>query len=78
MPGRHGGRKSRVQKKNSSGKRGKYLVIVSSSLSIVFCLRSSSMRLSVTSFSLSFDSLVEIGGVTPRYPGLRGDMCSGF
>ena len=36
------------------------------------------MRLSVTSFSLSLDSLVEIGGVTPRYPGLREDMCSGF
>jgi len=33
----------------------------------VFCLRSSSRRLAVTSFSLSLDSLVEIGGVTPKY-----------
>jgi hypothetical protein len=41
-------------------------VLASSSLSIVFCLRSSSMRLTVTSFSLSVDSLVAIGGVTPR------------
>ena len=33
---------------------------------MVFCLRSSSIRLTVTSFSLSVDSLVAIGGVTPR------------
>lgn len=45
---------------------GTHRVLASSSLSIVFCLRSSSMRLTVTSFSLSVDSLVAIGGVTPR------------
>lgn len=33
---------------------------------MVFCLRSSSIRLTVTSFSRSVDSLVAIGGVTPR------------
>jgi hypothetical protein len=44
-----------------------HLVLDSSSLSIVFCRRSSSMRVTVTSFSLSLDSVVEMGGVTPRY-----------
>ena len=47
--------------------RRTHRVLASSSLSIVFCLRSSSIRVVVTSFSLSFDSLVAIGGVTPRY-----------
>ena len=44
-----------------------YLVFASSSLSKVFCRRSSSIRVAVTSFSRSDDSFVEIGGVTPRY-----------
>lgn len=44
-----------------------YLVRDSSGLSTVFCLLSSSMRVTVTSFSLSFDSVVAIGGVTPKY-----------
>jgi len=44
-----------------------YFVLVSSPLSIVFCLRSSPARLSVTSFSLSLDLLIEIwGGENPR------------
>ena len=47
--------------------RHTHRVLASSSLSIVFCLRSSSIRVIVTSFSLSVDSLVAIGGVTPRY-----------
>jgi hypothetical protein len=47
--------------------RRTHRVLASSSLSIVFCLRSSSIRVVVTSFSLSVDSLVAIGGVTPRY-----------
>ena len=31
------------------------------------------MRVSVTSFSLSLDSLVEIGGVTPMYLEITGE-----
>ena len=46
--------------------RRTHRVLASSSLSMVFCLRSSSIRLTVTSFSRSVDSLVAIGGVTPR------------
>lgn len=38
----------------------------SSSLSKVPCRRSSSIIATVTSFSLSLDSFVDIGGVTPR------------
>lgn len=44
-----------------------HLVRDSSGVSTVFCLLSSSMRVTVTSFSLSFDSVVAIGGVTPKY-----------
>ena len=43
-----------------------HLLRDSSSLSNVFCLRSSSMSVTVTSFSRSLDSSVEMGGVTPR------------
>ena len=53
--------------------RSKHLVIASSSLLIVFCLHSLSIRLVVTCFSLLLDSLIEIGGVTPRY--LSQDTC---
>jgi hypothetical protein len=51
-----------------------HLLRASSGPSKVFCLRNSSMRVSVTSFSLSLDSVVEIGGVTPKY--LRKDLMS--
>ena len=47
--------------------RWAHLVLDSSSLSVVFCRRNSSMRVTVISLSLSLDSLVEMGGVTPRY-----------
>ena len=53
--------------------RRTHRVLASSSLSIVFCLRSSSIRVVVTSFSFSVDSLVAIGGVTPR--NLLQDRC---
>ena len=43
-----------------------YLVLDSSSDSKVFCRLSSSMRVTVTSFSFGVDSSVEMGGVTPR------------
>lgn len=43
-----------------------YLVRASSTFSNVPCFRSSSIKVAVTSFSLSVDSAVEIGGVTPR------------
>ena len=42
-------------------------VLASCSLSKVFCLLSSSIRVTVTSFSLGFDSAVVMGRVTPRY-----------
>ena len=51
--------------------RRTHLALDSSSLSIVFCRCSSFMRVRVNSFSLSLDSLVEMGGVTPRYLKLR-------
>lgn len=38
-----------------------------SAVSTVFCLFSSSIRVIVTCFSLSLDSVVDIGGVTPKY-----------
>lgn len=43
-----------------------HLVRASCSLSNVFCLLSSSINVTVTSFSRSFDSVVAIGGVTPK------------
>lgn len=48
-------------------REGTYRVLDSCSLSKVFCLLSSSMRVTVTSFSLGFDSAVVMGRVTPRY-----------
>lgn len=50
-----------------SGEWRAHLVFASSSLSKIPCRCSSSMRVMVTSFSLALDSLVEMGGVTPRY-----------
>ena len=46
---------------------GSHRVLASCSLSKVFCLFSSSIRVTVTSFSLGFDSAVVMGRVTPRY-----------
>lgn len=42
-------------------------------VSKVFCLRSSSMSVAVTSFSRSVESAVEMGAVTPRY--LQDELC---
>ena len=47
-------------------------VLASCSLSKVFCLFSSSIRVTVTSFSFGFDSAVVMGRVTPRYLGVGG------
>ena len=46
---------------------GTHRVLASCSFSKVFCLFSSSIRVTVTSFSLRFDSAVVMGRVTPRY-----------
>lgn len=51
---------------DESWKYDAYRVLDSSSVSKVPCLLSSSRRLTVTIFSLSLDSLSEMGGVTPR------------
>ena len=51
----------------SHGKAEAYLVRASSSDSNVFCRLSSSINVTVTSFSLGFDSATEMGGVTPKY-----------
>ena len=48
-------------------KRETHLVSTSCALSNAPCLRSSSIKLSVISFSLGVDSDVEIGGVMPGY-----------
>ena len=57
----------RVQASNRTDHADKatHLVLASSSDSNVFCLLSSSMSVTVTSFSLGDDSAVEMGGVTP-------------
>lgn len=44
-----------------------HLVLDSSSVSNVFCRRNSSIKVTEASFSLTVDSFVEMGGVTPRY-----------
>lgn len=46
---------------------GAHRVLASCSVSKVFCLFSSSIRVTVTSFSLGFDSAVVMGRVTPIY-----------
>jgi hypothetical protein len=46
-----------------------YRVLDSCAFSKVPCLFSSSIRVTVTSFSLGFDSAVVMGRVTPRYLG---------
>lgn len=51
----------------SHGKAEAHLVLASSSVSNVFCRLSSSINVTVTSFSLRFDSATEMGGVTPKY-----------
>jgi hypothetical protein len=44
-----------------------HLVFASCSDSKVFCLLSSSISVTVTSFSRGLDSITDIGGVTPKY-----------
>ena len=54
-------------RKGGNGRGGTHRVLASCSLSKVFCLFSSSIRVTVTSFSLGFDSAVVMGRVTPIY-----------
>jgi len=56
-----------VDRNGGSGRDGTHRVLASCSLSKVFCLFSSSIRVTVTSFSLGFDSAVVMGRVTPMY-----------
>jgi len=56
-----------VDRKRASGRGGTHRVLASCSFSKVFCLFSSSIRVTVTSFSLGFDSAVVMGRVTPIY-----------
>ena len=56
-----------VDRKGGSGRGETHRVLASCSLSKVFCLFSSSIRVTVTSFSLEFDSAVVMGRVTPIY-----------
>ena len=56
-----------VDRKGASGRGETDRVLASCSLSKVFCLFNSSIRVTVTSFSLGFDSAVVMGRVTPMY-----------
>jgi len=56
-----------VEQTDGSQTEGTHRVLASCSFSKVFCLFSSSISVTVTSFSLGFDSAVVMGRVTPRY-----------